>query len=141
MPVTLIAGERDTKFTALADEMARLIPDATVMIVPGAGHAVHLERPDAVVEILLAMTRTVPVDYASTRRAREPRTGGHLHVPTDRRERVGAVEPAQRRQPAVPVRLHDRGRVQRRRDPERTVERRGDVDLVAELPRSPRFSR
>jgi 2-succinyl-6-hydroxy-2,4-cyclohexadiene-1-carboxylate synthase len=54
MPVTLIAGERDAKFAALAREMARLIPDATIVNVPGSGHAVHLERPDAVVEILLA---------------------------------------------------------------------------------------
>jgi len=53
MPVTLIAGERDTKFTALAHEMARLIPHATVTIVPRAGHAVHLERPDAIVHALL----------------------------------------------------------------------------------------
>ena len=56
MPVTLIAGERDTKFTAIAHEMAALVPDATVTIVPGAGHAVHLERPDAVIEALLGRT-------------------------------------------------------------------------------------
>jgi 2-succinyl-6-hydroxy-2,4-cyclohexadiene-1-carboxylate synthase len=54
MPVTLLAGERDTKFTAIAQEMARCIPQATVTIVSGAGHAVHLERPDAVVEALLS---------------------------------------------------------------------------------------
>lgn len=53
MPVTLLAGERDTKFTALTHEMARCMPHATVTVVPGAGHAVHLERPDAVVAALL----------------------------------------------------------------------------------------
>jgi 2-succinyl-6-hydroxy-2,4-cyclohexadiene-1-carboxylate synthase len=53
MPVTLLAGARDTKFTALACEMARLIPCAEVKIVPDAGHAVHLERPDAVAQALL----------------------------------------------------------------------------------------
>jgi 2-succinyl-6-hydroxy-2,4-cyclohexadiene-1-carboxylate synthase len=58
MPVTLLAGERDTKFTALARDMAGRIPRATVTIVPGAGHAVHLERPDAVIEALLQ----VPVE-------------------------------------------------------------------------------
>ena len=58
MPVTLIAGERDTKFSAVAREMAALIPIATVTIVSGAGHAVHLERPDAIIEVLLG----VPVD-------------------------------------------------------------------------------
>jgi 2-succinyl-6-hydroxy-2,4-cyclohexadiene-1-carboxylate synthase len=54
MPVTLIAGERDAKFTALAHEMARRIPNATVTVIPDAGHAVHLERPEAIVEALLA---------------------------------------------------------------------------------------
>jgi 2-succinyl-6-hydroxy-2,4-cyclohexadiene-1-carboxylate synthase len=58
MPVTLLAGERDDKFIALATEMAGCIPRATVTIVPGAGHAVHLERPDAVAHALLH----VPVD-------------------------------------------------------------------------------
>jgi 2-succinyl-6-hydroxy-2,4-cyclohexadiene-1-carboxylate synthase len=52
MPVTLIAGERDAKFTALAYEMAALIPDARVVIVPGAGHQVHLEQPASVAELL-----------------------------------------------------------------------------------------
>jgi 2-succinyl-6-hydroxy-2,4-cyclohexadiene-1-carboxylate synthase len=55
MPVALVAGERDTKFTALAQEMAARIHDASVTIVPGAGHAVHLERPEAVVQVLLAV--------------------------------------------------------------------------------------
>lgn len=55
MPVSLLAGERDTKFTALAQEMARRIPRASVTVVAGAGHAVHLERPEAVVEALLAV--------------------------------------------------------------------------------------
>jgi 2-succinyl-6-hydroxy-2,4-cyclohexadiene-1-carboxylate synthase len=54
-PATLVAGERDTKFTQIAREMEQLIPNATVTIVPGAGHAVHLERPDAIVEALLAV--------------------------------------------------------------------------------------
>jgi 2-succinyl-6-hydroxy-2,4-cyclohexadiene-1-carboxylate synthase len=53
MPVILIAGERDAKFTALARQMARLIPQASVEVVAGAGHAVHLERPEQVVEVLL----------------------------------------------------------------------------------------
>jgi 2-succinyl-6-hydroxy-2,4-cyclohexadiene-1-carboxylate synthase len=51
-PVTLLAGERDTKFSRIAAEMAPLIPDARIEIVPGSGHAVHLERPDAVIAAL-----------------------------------------------------------------------------------------
>jgi 2-succinyl-6-hydroxy-2,4-cyclohexadiene-1-carboxylate synthase len=53
IPVTLLAGERDAKFTAIAYEMADLLPDATVTIVPAAGHAVHLERPDAILTTLM----------------------------------------------------------------------------------------
>lgn len=58
MPVQLIAGQRDRKFMAIAREMARLIPNASVEVIAEAGHAVHLERPDAIVQ---ALTR-VPVD-------------------------------------------------------------------------------
>jgi pimeloyl-ACP methyl ester carboxylesterase len=54
MPVTLLAGERDVKFTSLAREMASCILHATVTVVSGSGHAVHLERPGAVVDALLA---------------------------------------------------------------------------------------
>jgi pimeloyl-ACP methyl ester carboxylesterase len=52
MPVTLIVGERDAKFIAVARRMASLIRDATVTVVAGAGHAVHLERPDAVIDAI-----------------------------------------------------------------------------------------
>jgi 2-succinyl-6-hydroxy-2,4-cyclohexadiene-1-carboxylate synthase len=55
MPVALLAGERDAKFIAIAREMARCIRHAKVTVVPGAGHAVHLERPDAVIEALLVV--------------------------------------------------------------------------------------
>jgi 2-succinyl-6-hydroxy-2,4-cyclohexadiene-1-carboxylate synthase len=48
MPVTLIVGERDAKFRDLAERMAAAIPDCRVEVVVGAGHAVQLERPDAV---------------------------------------------------------------------------------------------
>jgi 2-succinyl-6-hydroxy-2,4-cyclohexadiene-1-carboxylate synthase len=47
-PVTLLVGERDGKFRAIANAMAERLPDAIVEVVPGAGHAVHLEEPDAV---------------------------------------------------------------------------------------------
>lgn len=52
MPVTLITGERDAKFTELAGRMSAAIAHAEVRIVPGAGHAVHLERPDDVAAII-----------------------------------------------------------------------------------------
>ena len=45
--VLLVAGALDVKFCAIAHAMAAALRDARVAIVPGAGHAVHLERPDA----------------------------------------------------------------------------------------------
>lgn len=44
MPVTVVVGERDAKFRAVAESMG--IGEITV--VPGAGHAVQLERPEAI---------------------------------------------------------------------------------------------
>ena len=46
MPVLAMAGELDPKFSAIAAAMAARIPGAAVRIVPGAGHAVPLERAD-----------------------------------------------------------------------------------------------
>jgi 2-succinyl-6-hydroxy-2,4-cyclohexadiene-1-carboxylate synthase len=45
-PTLLVAGALDARFAAVAAEMAAAIgPRARVALVPGAGHAVHLERP------------------------------------------------------------------------------------------------
>ena len=48
IPVTLVTGERDEKFRALAERMLARLPDARHVVVPGAGHAPQLEAPDAV---------------------------------------------------------------------------------------------
>ena len=48
IPVTLVVGERDEKFRAIAERMAAVIPDCRLEVVAGAGHAVQLERPEAV---------------------------------------------------------------------------------------------
>ena len=52
MPVALVVGQRDEKFLAIAKEMARAIPDVELYLVADAGHAVHLERPQAIAELL-----------------------------------------------------------------------------------------
>ena len=46
LPVLLIAGILDTKFCAIAQQMARVLPDAQLHLVPDAGHTVHLEQPE-----------------------------------------------------------------------------------------------
>lgn len=53
MPVLVMAGADDAKYAALAGRMAETIGDnATVELVPGAGHAAHLEQPEAFLGLL-----------------------------------------------------------------------------------------
>jgi 2-succinyl-6-hydroxy-2,4-cyclohexadiene-1-carboxylate synthase len=51
MPVSILAGERDTKFHAPGRRMAELLPDATVTVVSG-GHVLPLENPAAVADAM-----------------------------------------------------------------------------------------
>ena len=52
MPAVVLAGERDAKFRMLGEKLAAGLPDAELRVVPKAGHAVHLEAPDAVAAAL-----------------------------------------------------------------------------------------
>jgi 2-succinyl-6-hydroxy-2,4-cyclohexadiene-1-carboxylate synthase len=48
MPVLVIAGERDGKFAKIGRRLAAAIgSNAELVLIPDAGHACHLERPDA----------------------------------------------------------------------------------------------
>ena len=52
MPAVLVVGERDQKFRAIAEDMKSMIPDAGLVVAPGAGHAVHLEEPEEVARLI-----------------------------------------------------------------------------------------
>lgn len=52
MPVLLVVGELDTKYVGIAHRMAGDIADVRVEVVPGAGHACHLEHPERVGHLL-----------------------------------------------------------------------------------------
>ena len=52
MPVELLVGERDMKFREVAERMGEGIARARVHVIPGAGHAVHLEAPGQVAELI-----------------------------------------------------------------------------------------
>lgn len=52
VPVELVVGERDLKFRELAERMASRLPDARLHVVGEAGHAVQLEAPGTVAEII-----------------------------------------------------------------------------------------
>jgi 2-succinyl-6-hydroxy-2,4-cyclohexadiene-1-carboxylate synthase len=47
VPVLLVAGALDLRFVAAAHELARGLPRAEVCVIPDAGHATHLEQPEA----------------------------------------------------------------------------------------------
>jgi 2-succinyl-6-hydroxy-2,4-cyclohexadiene-1-carboxylate synthase len=46
MPVLVVAGEADVAYAAIAERMAAAIPKAQLALLPGAGHAAHLEQPE-----------------------------------------------------------------------------------------------
>jgi 2-succinyl-6-hydroxy-2,4-cyclohexadiene-1-carboxylate synthase len=52
MPVLVVSGAYDRKYTEIADQMAAAIASARLETVAKAGHAVHLERPVEVAELL-----------------------------------------------------------------------------------------
>jgi 2-succinyl-6-hydroxy-2,4-cyclohexadiene-1-carboxylate synthase len=47
LPVRLLAGALDSKFVAIAQQMAVRLPQAQLIIIPQAGHTIHLEQPDS----------------------------------------------------------------------------------------------
>jgi 2-succinyl-6-hydroxy-2,4-cyclohexadiene-1-carboxylate synthase len=48
MPATVLAGERDPKFLALGERLAAALPNGELIVVPGAGHGLPREAPDAI---------------------------------------------------------------------------------------------
>jgi 2-succinyl-6-hydroxy-2,4-cyclohexadiene-1-carboxylate synthase len=45
VPLSLVTGSEDTKFTAIAQQMLELAPRSRHRVIPEAGHATHLEQP------------------------------------------------------------------------------------------------
>ena len=45
VPVTVVTGERDTRYREIGERIAALIPDADAVVVSGAGHALPREAP------------------------------------------------------------------------------------------------
>ena len=50
VPTLVLVGALDEKFVSTGERMAAALPDARLVVVPGAGHAVHVERPDSWLE-------------------------------------------------------------------------------------------
>jgi 2-succinyl-6-hydroxy-2,4-cyclohexadiene-1-carboxylate synthase len=58
IPVLVLAGERDAKFTEIGQRMAGEISNATFATIPGAGHAAHAEQPAATAALVSDWLRT-----------------------------------------------------------------------------------
>ncbi|HET9951666.1 MAG TPA: 2-succinyl-6-hydroxy-2,4-cyclohexadiene-1-carboxylate synthase [Candidatus Eisenbacteria bacterium] len=56
-PVLLVTGDLDTKYVELAASMAARLPSALHLVVPAAGHNVHLEQSEWFVRSLLTHLR------------------------------------------------------------------------------------
>ena len=57
IPVLCIAGQEDRKYCSIAREMSNQLPNARVSIIPGAGHAPHLEKPEEFNKVVLGFLR------------------------------------------------------------------------------------
>lgn len=53
LPVTLLCGERDDKFVELARGLRVHLPRSVLVVAPGAGHDLLLERPELVARALV----------------------------------------------------------------------------------------
>lgn len=56
MPVTILVGDRDTRYRALSEQMLDLLPDGALAVVPG-GHRLPLESPRSLARELSGMSR------------------------------------------------------------------------------------
>ena len=114
-PGRAVVGERDAKFRAIAEQMAAALAGRACTWWPGAGHAVHLEAPEAVAAVIAARA-TAPSTSRAGRRPDPGPPGGAIE-PRDAGQRIRAVgEQPQRGQPAGPSGLRSpRPRAARRR--------------------------
>jgi 2-succinyl-6-hydroxy-2,4-cyclohexadiene-1-carboxylate synthase len=53
LPVTLVSGSLDDKFTHLAEDLAAQLPKSRTIVVTDSGHNLPLERPDAVAAAMI----------------------------------------------------------------------------------------
>ena len=65
MPVQLIVGELDRRFTAIAGEMAESLRDGRIAQIASAGHAAHVERPEAFAATVLGFLDRIHHDTAA----------------------------------------------------------------------------
>ena len=68
LPVLLLTGELDHKFVGIARKMAPLFPQAQHIIMPNAGHTIHLERPEAYLQTAVSFLTSATIKFDQHRR-------------------------------------------------------------------------
>jgi 2-succinyl-6-hydroxy-2,4-cyclohexadiene-1-carboxylate synthase len=56
-PVCYVAGEQDGKYTDIGRRAADLCPQGKLHIIPGAGHAVHIEQPGELSRVIASFVQ------------------------------------------------------------------------------------
>ncbi len=78
VPTAVIAGADDSAYCRIGAGLAESLPCARLTVVPGAGHAVHAEAPEAVVaailDVIAAADRQPQPEPQRRREARDKRT-------------------------------------------------------------------
>ena len=74
-PTLVLAGARDSKFCAVAEQLAAALPRAAVALIGGAGHAAHLECPDATADKIIDFIAGVEANGSGWRQGMETRDG------------------------------------------------------------------
>lgn len=69
-PVLIVTGDLDLTYSRTGAEMARLIPGAEHVVVPGLGHTVHLEGPRAWLDVVRPFLRDEAEELAAAEAAR-----------------------------------------------------------------------
>lgn len=69
VPVLLLAGELDPPYVAHAERIASLVPGAERVVVGGAGHNIHLERPERFGRTLLERLARLEAPASAAARA------------------------------------------------------------------------
>ena len=67
VPVLLVAGALDPKFLSLAQDLAGRLPHAEIGKIADAGHAAHLEQPEAFIHVVRDFLRRVTVPAPTAR--------------------------------------------------------------------------
>lgn len=66
MPTLIITGELDTKYCEIGRQMAAAMPDARLVVVPDAGHTVHLEQPARFMQVVSAFLQSEAATMGAT---------------------------------------------------------------------------